>query len=159
MIELVNKMPEWLRTAIVGALTFGAGVVSTQYFAHRSTYIEALTANYEEFNAASAKLEKTLERFARIADGREAKAAQDPEDMRDNLLAMLRATQDLNRRIGGDERLLQTFETASVELQKASESVTGPADGKALVLAVEQYLIAEQAVRSTVVEEQNSFLW
>ena len=149
----------WIWTVAASVIAFGAGFVTNYYVAYRGNYLTALNANYEQFDASAAEVKTTLKVFGDISQGVRQKSPEDTEKLQQQLLTALTKAEDLSRRVRSADRPIKDFGDAAVHLQSASEEVTGPADAKKLVEAVDAYLVAEQNVRTVVLKEYNAFLW
>jgi hypothetical protein len=54
---------------------------------------------------------------------------------------------------------VKNYQDAAIKLRNAAEEVQGPANGKVMVLAANDFLLAENEVRDAVLNESTSFLW
>ncbi len=159
MMQWFSKLPDWFRNGALIVLGAVAGWLANNYMEYRAAYKENLGANYEAFDAASAELKDSLIQFSDIARGAKVKSKEDVEKLQKRLLVALGAAEDLQRRMKADRDIIEDYKSATVDLKHASDSVTGPIDGKALVVSVSDYLEAEQRLRETTIAEQNSFLF
>lgn len=158
MTELLNKLSVWIRGGFLVVVGGAIGWFGNQYMDARSAYKEALTENYASFNEAAAGLEESLKEFASIAAGKKSKTGEATDQLQSRLLGVLRVAHDLNRRLGDDKQVMEHFESATVALKRAADSVSGPLDGKVMIQAVADYLVAEGELRDAVVNEHNAVL-
>ena len=159
MKKIAEKIPIWVRSAVIGAIAFGAGFVTNYYVDYRDNYVEALNANYAQFDRASEDIRETLRIFADISRGERPKTGEDVSSLQMKLLVAVGNVEDLSRRVDGSSSFLRTYQNAAVNLHNAAEEVSGPLNGKVMVDAVNDFLVAENEVRDTVLQEYNSFLW
>ena len=159
MIEIAEKIPSWLRGAVFGAIAFGAGFVTNYYVDYRNNYVEALNINYAHFDTASEDIRETLRIFADISRGEKSKTDDDVAALQMKLLVAVGKVEDLSRRLDSGSTFVRKYQDAAVNLRNAAETVTGPLDGKVMVDAVNDFLLAENQVRDSVLREYNSFLW
>lgn len=157
MMEKITNLPEWLRNGIFVVVGGAMGWFASQYMDYRSAYRESLETNYESFNEVAKEIEQSLRLFADVTRGVREKSTEDVEQLQLKLLNAVTVADDLHRRIRADESVLRNFRSAAVEVQRASELVTGPIDGRQMVSAVSDFLVAEQDLRDVVIAERNSF--
>ncbi|GEM_PF-4628234 len=159
MLEFVRKCPDWLRNGLLVVAGGLIGWFANQYMDHRTANKVAIGLNYDQFNVVSSELEKSLKQFADIANGKKSKTDEDVELLQSRLLSALSVVEDLQRRIGVDEGILDNFRSAAVDLKQASNDVTGPLDAKKLVVAVNDYLVAEKKIKNAAVSKHKAFLF
>lgn len=156
MSKATELIMSWLKTGAFALFCASIGWLANQYMDFRSSYRDALEANYESFNEVARDIEQSLKQFADVARGTRPKDASDVENLQLKLLSAVTVAEDLQRRMKADNGLISQFKSAAVELQRASEGFSGPLDGKPMVQAVDQYLFAEQQLRDAVLSERNS---
>lgn len=159
MIGLAAKIPGWFRNAALGTLAFAAGFVTNYYVDYRNTYVAALNSNYEHFDKASQDIRNTLRVFADVSRGNKLKSDEYVADLQMKLLEAVGKVEDLSRRVDGGSQFVRSYQDAAVNLRNAAEMLEGPLNGKVMVDAVNDFLLAENRVRDTVLQEYNSFLW
>ncbi|MCJ9721128.1 hypothetical protein MOV66_04465 [Agrobacterium sp. SHOUNA12C] len=150
---------QWLRGGLLVVVGAAVGWFSNQYMDYRSAYKDSLSANYQQFNDAASQIEDSLKLFADIARGAKPKTEDDVTQLQSRLLKAASAADDLQRRLGPKSNVVDGYRSAIVELKHASDIVTGPANAKPLVLAVNDYLVAEKQLRDVVVAEHTAFLF
>lgn len=159
MNKVLGSIPTWIWSGMIAVIAFAAGFVTNYYISYRSNYLSALNANYEQFDTSAAEVRQSLKTFADIANGQKKKTEQDAAEIQMRLLTAVTKAEDLSRRINTDTSFIRSYETAAVNLKAATATVSGPIDGKGLVLAVNDYLVAEKGVRDAVLKEYNAFIW
>lgn len=159
MMAIAEKIPGWVRSAVIGTVAFAAGFVTNYYVDYRNNYVEALNANYAQFDKASEDIRETLKIFADISRGVKPKSDNDVTALQMKLLVAVGKVEDLSRRVDGGPTFVRTYQDAAVNLRNAAETVNGPLNGKVMVDAVNDFLLAENQVRDSVLQEYNSFLW
>jgi hypothetical protein len=60
MTNWIEKIPGWMKSALVGAIAFIAGFVTNYYVDYRNNYVSALNTNYDQFDKASQDLSNSL---------------------------------------------------------------------------------------------------
>jgi hypothetical protein len=160
MTNWIEKIPGWMKSALVGAIAFIAGFVTNYYVDYRNNYVSALNTNYDQFDKASQDLSNSLKVFADISDGQKAKRPEDVDKLEKQLIVALSKVEDLSRRIDDNRSgFVKNYQDAAIKLRNAAEEVQGPANGKVMVLAANDFLLAENEVRDAVLNESTSFLW
>jgi hypothetical protein len=159
MKAAINSVPNWVWSGMIAIIAFAAGFVTNYYISYRGNYLSALNVNYDQFDATTAEIRDSLKVFADIAGGERKKKPEDSTALQLRLLNAVGKVEDLSRRIDNSADFIKNYQTAAVKLKSASDEITGPANGKALVLAVNDYLLAEREVRNAVLREYNSFIW
>ncbi|MBX5148499.1 hypothetical protein [Rhizobium lentis] len=156
---MIESFKNYVRAGVAALVVLGpvGGWFANQYMDYRTAYREALSANYQAFNSASADIQESLREFADIARGTKTKSPDDVRQLQSRLLKALGAAADLQRRLNNLQGLAE-YEAASVNLKHASDKITGPADAKPLVIAVSDYLMAEKHLRDAVFKESNAFV-
>ncbi|WP_448115902.1 hypothetical protein [Mesorhizobium amorphae] len=158
-MALADKIPVWLKAAIISTISFGAGFVTNYYVDYRNNYVIALNTNYDQFDKASEDIRNTLKIFADIAKGDKPRTDEDVSSLQMKLLKAVGQVEDLSRRVDGGSLFVKNYQDAAVNLNNAAQKIKGPSNGKEMVLAVNDFLLAESNVRDAVLKESNSFLW
>jgi hypothetical protein len=144
-----------LRAAFLIALGGVGGFFTNYWISYRADFRETLNEQINSFKEVTAPVASDLRTFFQIAEGSRAKTDEDVETLRKNLFASVTEAQLLADNIGASD-VIASYQSASLELQEASEVVTGPLDARPLVQAVNDYLLAEQQLQQAAQESYKS---
>ena len=125
MNAIADKIPRWAISGVVGVIVFAAGFVTNYYVDYRSQYVEALNANYEQFDKASEDIRETLKVFADIARGDKPKSSDNLNALQMELLVAVGKVEDLSRRVDGGATFVKVYQDAAVNLRNAAERSRG----------------------------------
>ncbi|KAB0571078.1 hypothetical protein [Brucella pituitosa] len=157
-IASLVKRHIWVWSLVLGFISFGGGFVASYYQQYRSTYLDGLRKNYEQFQESSQRIDDSLKLFSDVARGLKTKTPDEVEVLRNKLLRSVDSVRELSRRIDGTLSVAKNYERAVVRLADAADEITGPYDGKSLVEAVNEYYLAQQTVEAAVIKEDTKFL-
>lgn len=148
----------WVWSLTLGFISFSGGFIASYYQQYRSSYLDGLRKNYEQFQETSQKIDDSLKIFSDVARGLKTKTPDEVEILRNKLLRSVDNVRELSRRIDGTLSVARNYEDAIVKLADAADEVTGPFNGKSLVEAVNDYYLAQQSVEAAVIKEDTKFL-
>lgn len=137
---------------------FAGGFVTNYYVDYRGSYVTSLNANYEHFTSQSDEIMSILREFALVANGEATKSADNVAELERRLLAAVSTVEDLSRRLQGGSSIVSDYNQAALGLRSAAMQLEGPGNGKIMLKAAEDYLLAERSVRDAVLSE-TSEVW
>ncbi|NTA58125.1 hypothetical protein G6L32_05670 [Agrobacterium tumefaciens] len=153
-----TKAGKTVRAAVFGLLCTGAGAIGGYYMTDRAAYKAGLEANYTVFTEQAGDVDLSLKVFADIARGKRVKTEEDLSQLQERLNKASTAADNLARRLN-DHQIYKVFRQAGMDLKTASDKATDPLNSRDLLVAVDQYKVAEEELRQRVIKQQRSLFF